>query len=219
MIKLSQLLEKQLIDKKDNRALGAVTGVSIDPKTGKCFAVNDHSCFDIEKLTVSDNILIAENPQETHVCGLLNLEKKLYDVNGKFLGNINEVEMRNNLKFLRIESDRGEYYTKGRIKAVGDIVLVNLPKKVIRKKVTSNDNSLQETSCQEKNSQSIKFPNEYKIKRRYGDFSFLIGKTVDKNITNFYGETMLKNGERITADSLRQAKLSGKLIELCLHAK
>ncbi len=73
---------------------------------------------------------------------MLNLEKKLYDVNGKFLGNINEVEMRNNLKFLRIESDRGEYYTKGRIKAVGDIVLVNLPKKVIRKKVTSNDTEI-----------------------------------------------------------------------------
>lgn len=55
------------------------------------------------------------------------------------------------------------------------------------------------------------------IRRRYGDFSFLIGKSVDKTIVNFQGEVMIRQHETITRDILRQAKISGKLLELYLH--
>ncbi|MCM1289484.1 MAG: hypothetical protein NC132_02385 [Corallococcus sp.] len=55
------------------------------------------------------------------------------------------------------------------------------------------------------------------IRRKYGDFSFLIGKSVDKTVVNFQGEVMIKQHETITRDVLRQAKISGKLLELYLH--
>jgi len=55
------------------------------------------------------------------------------------------------------------------------------------------------------------------IRRRYGDFSFLIGKSVDKTVVNFQGEVMIRQHETITRDILRQAKISGKLLELYLH--
>ena len=57
------------------------------------------------------------------------------------------------------------------------------------------------------------------IRRKYGDFNFLIGKSVDKTITNFQGEVMIKQHETINAEVLRQAKISGKLLELYLHIK
>ena len=54
-------------------------------------------------------------------------------------------------------------------------------------------------------------------KRRYGNFNFLVGQRVDKTICNFQGEVMIKRDAYITAETLRQAKLWGKLTELCLH--
>ncbi len=56
-----------------------------------------------------------------------------------------------------------------------------------------------------------------KIRRAYGDFNFLIGKTVDKTVVNFQGEVMIRQHETVTKDILRQAKVSGKLLELYLH--
>ena len=134
-------------------------------------------------------------------------------------------KINNAAKLTKVVDADGKTYPRGRIYAIGDIILIKKPavKKVkttakikpaaatpepIPNDVRPNTSAPAEKDC-------ARFP----IKRRYGDFSFLIGKTADKNITNFYGEIMLKQGEKITLDALRQAKLSGKLIELCLHAK
>lgn len=58
---------------------------------------------------------------------------------------------------------------------------------------------------------------EKNMRRKYGDFSFLIGKSVDKTMFNFQGEVMIKQHEIITTEVLRQAKIAGKLLELYLH--
>ena len=55
------------------------------------------------------------------------------------------------------------------------------------------------------------------MRRKYGDFSFLVGKSVDKTMHNFQGEVMIKQHEVITREVLRQAKIAGKLLELYLH--
>lgn len=55
------------------------------------------------------------------------------------------------------------------------------------------------------------------MRRKYGDFSFLVGKSVDKTMFNFQGEVMIKQHETITWEVLRQAKIAGKLLELYLH--
>lgn len=57
------------------------------------------------------------------------------------------------------------------------------------------------------------------IRKRYGNFNFLLGKVVDKTIVNFQGEVMIKKNESVTKEVLRQAKISGKLIELYLHVE
>lgn len=56
-------------------------------------------------------------------------------------------------------------------------------------------------------------------KRKSGDFSFLVGKRVDKNICNFWGELMIREGEVVTREVYLKARTFGKLTELCLHTK
>ena len=56
-------------------------------------------------------------------------------------------------------------------------------------------------------------------KRKSGDFSFLIGKRVDKNIVSFWGELMIREGEIVTREVYLKARIFGKLTELCLHTK
>lgn len=56
-------------------------------------------------------------------------------------------------------------------------------------------------------------------KRKSGDFSFLVGKVVDKNIFNFLGELMIREGDIVTRQVYLQARAFGKLTELCLHTK
>ena len=56
-------------------------------------------------------------------------------------------------------------------------------------------------------------------RRKSGDFSFLVGKIVDKNLFNFLGELMIKEGEVVTREVYLRAMYFGKLTELCLHTK
>lgn len=56
-------------------------------------------------------------------------------------------------------------------------------------------------------------------KRKSGDFSFLVGKVVDKNIFNFLGELMIREGDVVTRSIYIKARMYGKLTELCLHTK
>lgn len=51
-----------------------------------------------------------------------------------------------------------------------------------------------------------------------GTGSFLIGRRCDKNILNRFNEIIVRQGGVITADTIRKAKLSGKLLELSIHA-
>lgn len=56
-------------------------------------------------------------------------------------------------------------------------------------------------------------------KRKSGDFSFLVGKVVDKNIFNYLGELMIREGDVVTRNVYIKARMFGKLTELCLHTK
>lgn len=56
-------------------------------------------------------------------------------------------------------------------------------------------------------------------KRKSGDFSFLVGKVVDKNIFNYLGELMIREGDVVTRHVYIKARMFGKLTELCLHTK
>lgn len=226
MYKLNRLLGKPVTDSEGN-SLGEITAVSWSKPLNSCVITTRAGKFRLNAAAKTNAIVADERERLDGGTDIppITPNQEIFDTDGKYLGKVDDAEFNNAAKLTKVVDAEGKTYPRGRIYAIGDIILIKKPavKKVkttakikpaaatpepIPNDVRPNTSVPAEKDC-------ARFP----IKRRYGDFSFLIGKTADKNITNFYGEIMLKQGEKITLDALRQAKLSGKLIELCLHAK
>ena len=165
--------------------------------------------------------------------------QEVFDTNGKRLGNVEKVELTGKGELLTL-TVAGKILRKNKVWSVGDVLMIK--EKSARQCEAENKRKLAQNARQsEKPSASktterakgvsvvapVALPNGQteelsftvgNIRRRYGDFCFLIGRTADKNIVNFQGELMIKCGERITKEILRQAKIFGKLIELYLHS-
>lgn len=154
------------------------------------------------------------------------LNKTAYDVLGKRLGVVVDAILTRTMNISKIILDDGQQLAKKQISAIGDVILIKVPKpqnaRPKKKVEQKNEHMNIPTNAQPKQTEAVSVsvkPDAPQKRRRYGDFSFVLGKTADKNITNFYGEVMIRSGETVTREVLRQAKISGKLIELCLHAK
>lgn len=183
-----------------------------------------------KQLENCENIEELEKALATYI-----VDKQVYNTNGEEVGKVATVQQNRKGKIISLTLNDGKYYLRGNVYAIGDVVIVKVerPKKVTKPRpngvvdVPRHTVALESNnpiSAQFKKNESVakcvthsKLP--YRPTRKCGNFSFLIGKTVDKNIVNFQGETMLRKNEIITSEILRQAKISGKLIELCLHAK
>ncbi|MCM1195123.1 MAG: hypothetical protein NC099_01960 [Corallococcus sp.] len=223
MLYLKNLLNKSVVDATSCKELGSLAAVTLDKQSGKCLLVTEIDCIDGEIISVkNDKIEVARAESKTSDT-IIKTGLCVYDTTGKSIGTVTDVAFGKKLKFGRLITENGEEYTRSKIYAVKDVVLTRVPAKkrsASAKKETTADTAKKPSSDASQNTNNTVVLNApYPKKRKYGDFSFLIGKYVDKNIINFYGETMLKAGDRITADKLKQAKRSGKLIELCLHAK
>ncbi len=146
---------------------------------------------------------------------------KVYNALGKSLGEVTDVTLSKTHRLSAIKCTDGIEYTRGQLMALDEIAIVKMPKQTTNKAKSVQKRLKPKQS--EVNAFRIAMPPSaekvYPVRRRYGDFNFLLGKTADKTITNFYNEIMIRKGATVTLDVLRQAKLSGKLIELCLHAK
>ena len=211
MYKVTDMLGKKLIDLDTARDLGNILGVSWN-KLGGCAVLTEQGSFCVEKILVKDAVS-ALLPTQVEGYAQLSTEKAAYDTSGKYLGKLADVEIGNTCKIAKIHLDDGSVFSRGRLYAVGDVLLIRTRTPV---KAANKPKNSQKTPT---NGGKKLTTAQWLQNRRYGDFSFLIGKTVDKTITNFQGELMIKQGERVTNTILRQAKVSGKLIELCLHAK
>lgn len=211
MHKVTELVGKKLIDVDTARVLGEIGGIAYSKGRG-CAIVTAEGQYQAEKIfSVKDAVSVV---QPLQVCDYqpLQLGKIAYDTTGKYLGTLSEVEIGNSLKLAYAHLDDKTAVSRGKIYAVGDVLLIRAktpPHKTPAKRAKSGD----------KMTAKSKVAAHWLQNRRYGDFSFLIGKTVDKTITNFQGELMIKQGQKVTNTILRQAKVSGKLIELCLHTK
>lgn len=107
----------------------------------------------------------------------------------------------------------GVEYAKSKILCVGDVILIK-QKPAQKAAKRPPDCTKKQVAANKKHT-----PQFCNIRKSYGDFSFLLGRKVDKTIVNFQGEVMIKATRKITKSVLKQAKISGKLIELCLHCK
>ena len=214
MYKLSEIVGKKLIDVNTARDLGEISGVAYSKAQG-CAIVTGEGQWTAEKIfSVKDAVSVVE-PVQAQDYQPLEIGKTAYDTTGKYLGSLAEVEIGNTLKLACAHLDDATALGRGKIYAVGDVLLVRARTPSGKSTAAKRKKSADGQTGAPKGKVSARWLQN----RRYGDFSFLIGKTVDKTITNFQGELMIKQGEKVTNTILRQAKVSGKLIELCLHTK
>lgn len=222
MLKFGELVEKNLIDANSTQDLGEIVDIVWDKPSGKCAFVTGAGAFVADKVTCTKGAVTVIGATATDV-GETLIGKFAYDTTGKTLCQVTDVEFGKTMKLAKIHLN-DTIYTKGKIYAVKDVLLIRAPKPPRPKKVEVTEDTPTPITSDE---QSTTHPSpenratnvRWNQNRKYGDFSFLIGKVTDKTITNFQGEVMIKHGVRVTHDVLRQAKISGKLIELCLHAK
>ena len=213
MYKISALMHKNLLNADTATDLDKIADLCWDKQSGKCAIVTVNGVYGADKMFVGDSVRVvgAVTTDETE----RPIGKLAYDTTGKLLGKVVDVEFGNTLKLAKVYLNDGTTHTRGKICAVSDIALIRANNAVKTKKAVDNT----ATAKTQRDVAFVKKPICKLPLRRYGDFSFLIGKVTDKNITNFQGEVMIRQGERVTNNILRQAKVSGKLIELCLHTK
>ena len=215
MYKISDLQGKKLIDVSTAKDLGEICGIAFSKCEGSCALVTSEGQFAAEKIFSVKDAVSVVNPQPVSEFTELKFGKIAYDTTGKHLGKLAEVEFGNALTVVRAHLDDGTVASRGKIYAVGDVLLIRTRTPIVKRTAAKDEQAGEKPQHTGKKLTTA----QWLQNRRYGDFSFLIGKVVDKNITNFQGELMIKQGERVSNTVLRQAKVSGKLIELCLHTK
>ena len=221
MYKFSELVGTNLIDANTQQELGAITNIVWDKPSGKCALVTDNGAYSAEKIISADGTTVTVIAASKTDVGETLTGKFAFETSGSYLCKVSDVEFGNTLKLSKVHLEDNTVYNRGRILAVKDVLLIRAPtpprpKKTVAK-TTDTEVAVEQPVV---TATTIRTPNTpWHKNRKYGDFSFLIGKVTDKTITNFQGEVMVKLGERVTHTILRQAKISGKLIELCLHTK
>ena len=215
MYKISELVGKNMFDVNSAQDFGQIRDYIFDKTTGIGAFATDTGKYNTRIFSVQDAVSVIDPIDNAY--GETLVGKVAYDTTGKYLGKIYDVELGNTLKPSKVTLIDGTEYSRGKIYAVKDIALIRAktptsPKKGPSTTATATSNETVQTRKKTTNARWMQ-------NRKYGDFSFLIGKITDKTITNFQGEVMVKYGERVTQEILRQAKISGKLIELCLHTK
>lgn len=214
MYKITELVGKKLIDVNTARDHGAIVGIAWSKQAGNCALITDEGAWTATRIfSVKDAVSVVD-PEPAEGYEELSVGKVAYDTTGKYLGTLGEIEFGNTLKIGYAHLDDGTTFSRGKLYALKDVMLIRARTPQPRPTAKKKPAGVQSAASGKKYVTARWLQN-----RRYGDFSFLIGKTVDKTITNFQGELMIKQGERVTNTILRQAKVSGKLIELCLHTK
>ncbi|MCH5157361.1 MAG: hypothetical protein J1G02_05775 [Clostridiales bacterium] len=213
MYKISELVGKNLIDVNSAQDCGQIKDFVYDKVTGVGAFATDTGRYGADKIfSVKDAVSVVAAKKID--AGETFVGKVAYDTTGKYLGKIYEVEFGNTLKPAKITLLDGAQYGRGKIYAVKDVALIRAKTPISKKRNAPTTASAQSVT---EHTMKSSTKTHWMQNRKYGDFSFLLGKFTDKNITNFQGEVMIKNGEKVTPEVLRQAKISGKLIELCLH--
>ena len=240
---LSLLMEKNIIEK--NTIAGKVDGICWQ-KGLPCLLQCSENTFSADKVKLKGDV-VCDNLQQATALPNLQLGKLVYDTNGKLLGSVQDVELTVTLKVKSVTLDNDTVVLPSKIVANNDIITVRATKPKRAKKEIAIDQQVSQptmltdvgTAEQISDEEQVDAvaqvnANTHKVvvtgtpttppatiapKRKSGDFSFLVGKRVDKNICNFWGELMIREGEVVTREVYLKARTFGKLTELCLHTK
>lgn len=248
MFYLTDLAQKEVFN--NNVRCGENPNLHYDNLTKKCAIEIDDKLYTTDKITVEKTVVanFVEIPRtlsfEEAICpfGEIYVGQRVYNLNGKYLGEVENAELTPKLVLKKIWTKDTEFL-RGQIFSVGDVVVIKAKtyKALFRQHHAKTLNATRKkASAPPKNRQAItqntiaspnpavpqlrpatteQIQHTGQIPKRYGNFNFLLGKVVDKNIVNFQGEIMIKKAEKVTREVLRQAKISGKLIELYLHVE
>lgn len=203
-MQLSWMLSKTVIDEHGER--GAIDDVCWQ-KGQPCLLKIDDKTWRAERIKAKGNNIFT-NLAEDDFLPTLETNKQVYDTDGKLLGFLQDAEITSTLKLKKLILSNGNVVALSKIVANNDIITVrtNKPKRQKQEKLIE----IEELG----NDKLVVAP-----KRKSGDFSFLVGKVVDKNIFNFWGELMIREGNVVTREVYLKARAFGKLTELCLHTK
>lgn len=210
MLSLRQLLNKQTFAVETKQDLGDFVGFGATNAKNKCAVITQRGGYLCGGVSLKRGVMRLLGQVTSAPCFLLN-DAVAVNTQGNLLGTIADVCVGKTLKLSSVTLSNDTVVTPKDIYALGQALIVKCPTTVKKHAKPAPLPRNQDAPLQTK---PWIFPT-----RKYGDFSFLLGKRVDKNITNFQGEIMLKNGQAVTQKTLAQAKIAGKLIELCLHVK
>lgn len=201
---LSWMLSKIVTDEERKR--GVIDDVCWQ-KGQPCLLKIDGKTWRADRIKAKADGIFANLVQDEFL-PTLKMGKQMYDTDGKLLGLLQDAEITSTLKLKSLTLANGNVIALSKIVANNDIITVrtNKPKKQKQPKRTP--------ATEPTTAQPIVAP-----KRKSGDFSFLVGKVVDKNIFNFLGELMIREGNVVTREVYLKARAFGKLTELCLHTK
>jgi len=132
----------------------------------------------------------------------------VYGTSGTLTDKIKQVRFDGKFRVKEIEGEHRTYLPKEIISASSDAVIIKdcpLPRK-------HSANPKPRKTVAEEGSKVI-MPDT-----SVADFSFLLGRRVDKTVFDRQHEVIVKTNAVITQETLRKARIHGKLLELALHA-
>lgn len=212
----NDFLSKPLIAVRDGKNCGIVTNMLF---TDDMTAVTDILVFDqiesaynimpVDKIINMNGDAVttdtADNlsPYDGRVFNPVNFD--VFDVKGRHLGIVSEILFTKNYRVKSIVC-RGESISPARLISHSDDTLV-VKERAARKKQPEPAGAERSSAAKTDGRPTAMITG-----------SFLVGRRCDKNILNRFNEIIVRQGGAITPETVREAKLSGKLLELSMHA-
>lgn len=227
---VSNLISKRVISISEGNEIGYILDVCVDEKLTKIlgFLVCDNETEIINYLEYKD--IFSQNEEYIFIkdsrvlqfgeaIETLNpINKKLFDVDGLFLGKIIEIEEKNG-KISKILTKNGEFLTKNIISIGKDCVFYS-SKKSFKTKFNRKENEIKVDEDKLKNAPPVVIVDKSQTPIRITQHpKMIIGRRALVTIFGLNNEIVIKEGELITEKKIDQAKKHNKLNQLIFNSK
>lgn len=210
----NDFLAKPLIAVNDGKNCGIVTNMLFDDKLQNVTDIlvfdqieSTYNIMSVDKIVKMQNDAVTTDtaanlsPYDGKVFNPVNFD--VFDTGGRHLGIVTEILFTKNYKVKSIMC-RDESISPSRLFSHSDDTLIVKERAAVKAKKPAAKQPAAAEAEQPPKSQITG--------------AFLVGRRCDKNILNRFNEIIIKQGGVVTQETVRKAKLSGKLLELSMHA-
>ncbi|MBQ8845488.1 MAG: PRC-barrel domain-containing protein [Clostridia bacterium] len=227
---VSNLISKRVISISEGNEIGYILDVCVDEKLTKIlgFLVCDNETEIINYLEYKD--IFSQNEEYVFIkdsrvlqfgeaIETLNpMNKKLFDVDGLFLGKIIEIEEKNG-KISKILTKNGEFLTKNIISIGKDCVFYS-SKKSFKAKFNRKEKGIVFEEKKLENAPPVVIADKNQTPIRITQHpKMILGRRSSVTILGLNNEIVIKEGELITEKKIDQAKKHNKLNQLIFNSK